>query len=126
VDCEIIGTVPWYPTMRNQRVARGRFFTEQEMEDCSNVCVLSAEAAEKLFPLESPVGASVRVGESYYRVIGVMQLRPQSKAAEATAATDASSTVNRMFIPLATARTRYGEVLRKRRTGARAGARGAR
>src|SRR5690242_15725427 len=24
VDCDIVGTVPWYPEMRNQRVARGR------------------------------------------------------------------------------------------------------
>src|SRR5437867_7025039 len=43
VDCEILGTVPWFPTMRNQRLARGRFFTDQEMDEKSNVCVLSAE-----------------------------------------------------------------------------------
>src|SRR6266436_3663493 len=42
VDCEIMGTVPWYPQMRNHHVARGRFFTDNEMEDKANVCVLGS------------------------------------------------------------------------------------
>ncbi|MSU61175.1 MAG: FtsX-like permease family protein [Pedosphaera sp.] len=119
VDCKIMGTVPWYPSMRNQRIARGRFFTEQEMTEKSNVCVLGAETAEKLFPLESPLGGSVRVGEAYYRVIGVMEAHANGpKTPEASVGGgNTSETLNRMFIPLATAKTRYGEVLRKRRTG---------
>jgi putative ABC transport system permease protein len=118
VDCEILGTVPWFPSMRNQRVGRGRFFTEQEMEESSNVCVLGAETCQKLFPLESAIGASVRVGEGYYRVVGVMEMRPNApEAPDASAGDSTSTTVNRMFIPLTTARTRYGEIIRKRRTG---------
>src|SRR5206468_1790084 len=39
VDCDVIGTVPWYPEMRNQRVATGRFFTEADMEAQTSVCV---------------------------------------------------------------------------------------
>src|SRR5262245_44869987 len=50
VDAEILATVPWYPEMRHQRVARGRFFTDRDVEDKANVCVLGAEMAEKLFP----------------------------------------------------------------------------
>src|SRR5262249_19933988 len=71
VDSEIVGTVPWYPEMRSHRVAQGRFFSDLEMENKSSVCVLSAEAAERLFPLEMPIGGTVRIGSSYYRVIGV-------------------------------------------------------
>jgi putative ABC transport system permease protein len=56
VDSELVGTVPWYPQMRNHRVAKGRFFSHSEMESRSNVCVLGAEAAEKLFPLDVPEG----------------------------------------------------------------------
>src|SRR6185436_284756 len=66
----------------------------------------------------SPIGASVRVGEGYYRVVGVMEARPNaSKALEASLSGSTAPTVNRMFIPLTTARTRYGEIIRKRRTG---------
>ena len=35
VDCEVAGTVPWYPLMRNQRLAEGRFFSEAEMDASS-------------------------------------------------------------------------------------------
>src|SRR5882757_1570609 len=56
VDCNVLGTVPWYPEMRNQRVARGRFFSDADMEEKASVCVLGAEMAEKLFPLDSPLG----------------------------------------------------------------------
>src|SRR5881296_498975 len=33
MDCEIMGTVPWYPQMRNHHLARGRFFSDKEMDD---------------------------------------------------------------------------------------------
>src|SRR5438552_9745160 len=49
VDSEIMGTVPWYPEMRNHHVARGRFFSDKEMEDKANVCVLGAGMVKGLF-----------------------------------------------------------------------------
>src|SRR5215467_6518095 len=54
VDCEVVGTVPWYPQMRNHHVSSGRFFTEADMDEKASVCVLGAEMAPSLFPLESP------------------------------------------------------------------------
>src|SRR6266511_4225220 len=53
VDSEIVATVPWYPAMRNHRVAQGRFFTEAEMESKANVCVLGVEMVGAIFPLDS-------------------------------------------------------------------------
>jgi putative ABC transport system permease protein len=116
VDCEINGTVPWYPEMRNHRVALGRFFTKTDMDNRASVCVLGAETAPKLFPLDNPIGRDVRVGSDYYRVIGVME--PRAKAASPNAAPGASKPAAfQIFIPLETAKTRYGELLAKLRTG---------
>jgi len=115
-DCEILGTVPWYPEMRNHRVAHGRFFNSLEMDEKVNVCVLGAEMVHTLFPLESPLGKHVRVGSDYYSVIGVME--PGGKAPKTDNSPDQAQTAaNRMFVPLETAKTRYGEILLKRRTG---------
>jgi len=119
VDCEILGTVPWYPQMRNHRVAHGRFFTEQEMDNQVNVCVLGSDMVKALFPLDSPLGRQVRVGSDYYSVIGVME--PSAKGPK-TAEPQQENSLNaaashRMFIPLETAKTHYGEFLIKRRTG---------
>jgi putative ABC transport system permease protein len=112
VDLDIVATVPWYPEMRNHPVARGRFFTDADMEASTSVCVLGADAAEVLFPLESPLGRDVRVGGDYYRVIGVME--PRGKGVSLAGAKAAAQEI---FIPLETAKTRYGEVLIKFRSG---------
>ena len=116
VDCEMIGTVPWYPEMRNHRVAQGRFFTEVDMDGKANVCVLGAEVVSALFPLESPLGKHIRVGGNYYQVIGVMEPRgPDVKADEKQ---DTSKTTGKyLYLPLETIKLRYGEVLMRRRTG---------
>ena len=115
VDCEVVGTVPWYPQMRNHQVASGRFFTDGDMDEKTSVCVLGAEMAPALFPLDSPLGKHVRVGAAYYQVIGIMEPRGQGPKTDQQ---DTSKTAaHRMFIPLETARERYGEVLMRRRSG---------
>jgi putative ABC transport system permease protein len=116
VECEIHGTVPWYPEMRNHRVATGRFFTMTDMDNCTSVCVLGAETVPILFPFDSPIGRDIRIGSDYYRVIGVME--PRGKTAQPESGTGGSKpAANQIYIPLETAKTRYGEVLIKRRTG---------
>jgi len=117
VDCDIVGTVPWYPQMRNQRVGRGRFFSEKDMEEDTSVCVLSADMVRALFPLESPIGRDVRVGGEYYKVVGVMEPAAYEPKSDELSADQAKPAAHRMFIPLETARSRYGEVLLRRRSG---------
>ena len=117
VDCEIVGTVSWYPSMRNHRVVSGRFFTENDMDGRTSVCVLGAEMVPLLFPMESPLGKHVRVGGDYYQVIGVMEARGhEAKTDDSTDSKDKSA-LNRMFVPLETVKMRYGEVLLRRRAG---------
>jgi putative ABC transport system permease protein len=116
VDCEVVGTVPWYPQMRNHHVASGRFFTDVDMDGQASVCVLGAEMVRALFPLETPLGKHVRVGADYYQVIGVMEPRGQDPKTEETQE-NAKPASHRMFIPIETAKLRYGEVLMRRRSG---------
>lgn len=116
VDCEIHGTVPWYPEMRHHRVAEGRFFNDLDMAGNTSVCVLGAEMVDALFPLDSPLGRDVRIGGSYYRVIGVMEPKTPTAESEETRSLT-PGTAYQMFIPLQTAKMRYGEILAKQRTG---------
>ncbi len=118
VDTEIVGTFPWYPEMRNHRVTTGRFFTDVDMQAQANVCVLGAEMVPSLFPLETPLGKHVRVGADYYQVIGVMEPRSLEPVGETSGTAGSSKpAANRMFIPIETAKLRYGEVLMRRRSG---------
>jgi putative ABC transport system permease protein len=79
--------------------------------------VIGSEMVPALFPLDSPLGRHVRVGSSYYQVIGVMTPRGKATPQPETERKNAQPAANSMFIPLETAKTRYGEVLRKVRSG---------
>ena len=116
VDCDVVATVPWYPEMRGHRVASGRFFTDLEMDNASAVCVIGTELVRVLFPFDSPLGRDLRFGNGYYRVIGVMSpLVKKAKEEEGTGAD--KSAANQVFIPLETAKIRFGEILIKDRSG---------
>ncbi len=118
VDAEIVGTLPNHPATRNQSVAQGRFFNDLEMDAAAPVCVLGHDVALKLFPAEEALGRDVRVGLNYYRVIGIMEPRARSAASEASIdGPAANAALGRIFIPLETARRRYGEILSRRRGG---------
>jgi putative ABC transport system permease protein len=129
VYCDIVGTLPEFPVTTNNRVWRGRFFTQPEIEDSLNVCVLGFSMARELFPIEDPLHKTVRVGESFYRVIGIMDQMAvvygaglgdengkdadsQNSIAEEDAAAE-----HRMYIPLTAAKDRFGEILVERSSG---------
>ena len=123
VDCDVIGTVPWYPEMRNHQVASGRYFTDAEMENRGNVCVLGAEVVGEIFPLQSAIGKSVRIEQDYYRVIGVMEplgAHISSNESDNTKEdTGLQTEEKRVYVPLSVARTRFGEILVKQSSGSR-------
>ncbi|MSU36533.1 MAG: FtsX-like permease family protein [Pedosphaera sp.] len=117
VDVDIVGTLPDYPVVRNHQVAIGRFFNQADLDAAETVCVLGTEMVQKLFPLDEPLGKDVRIGENYYRVIGIMEPRTTGAFSEGNLEEAGGAPRDRMFIPLETARHRYGEVLFRRRAG---------
>lgn len=120
VDCDITGTVPWYPEMRNHPVAKGRFFNAMEMERRNNVCILGADMAESLFPFGDAIGNSVRVGSSYYAVIGIMERQGGDEGDPSDPSTTSNTrkgAAYSMFLPLSTARERFGETSVRRSSG---------
>ena len=121
VDATAIGTVSWYPKMRSRELIKGRFFTQVEVDSRTNVCVLTEKLANKLFPLHSPVGKTVRMRTSYFRVIGIIEDQVDASKIEdgdgATPIESASGEGMEMFIPITTQEDHFGEVLFKYRSG---------
>ena len=110
----VAGTVPWFPDMSNSPVVFGRFFTDEEMDQSLNVAVLDRATAGRLFPLDNPVGNTVRVERQYYRIIGVIDDRHAGND-EA----EGSGGTHRMFIPLTASRNRFGELIVEQSAGSR-------
>ncbi len=118
VDCDILGTVPWYVEMNNVQMTEGRYFSNREMDDSLNVCVLDSPTALELFPIDPAVGGSVRIGEEYYRVIGVMERETRMlQGQQGESGEGAQAAAYRIYIPLTASRNRFGETLIKRRSG---------
>ncbi|NRB75974.1 MAG: ABC transporter permease [Verrucomicrobiales bacterium] len=113
VDAKVSGVIPIFPEMRNRKVVEGRFFNLLEMEERRNVCVLNREAAEELFPLDPVIGGTVKLDNTYYHVVGILE--------SATALPDNTGGGDElkfeMFIPLETMLERYGDVVMKARSG---------
>ncbi len=123
IDGTTLGTVPWFPEMRNRTLLQGRYFTELEMQQRATVCVLSRSLAKHLFPLSEPIGSTVRIRSSYFRVIGIIS-DDRAAASEQDAPTakgkgkgSKSSEGMEMMIPLTTLSEHFGEVLFKYRSG---------
>jgi putative ABC transport system permease protein len=74
-DVTAVGTTPPYREAARLDLASGRFLTDLDVLDRKRVAVLGASVAAALFPLESPLGASVRLGGDWYRVVGVLEGR---------------------------------------------------
>ncbi|MHA2610711.1 MAG: ABC transporter permease [bacterium JZ-2024 1] len=77
-DARIVGTTPGFPEAASHRVARGRFFTQEEVDMHSRVAVLGSEAKFRLFGPEDPIGKSLSINNVVFTVIGVMASKDTS------------------------------------------------
>lgn len=70
---QLAGVTPGYEITRSNYIAEGRFFTEFEVDHRSDVCVLSADVVEALFPFVDPLDKEVLIDGHKFRVIGVLE-----------------------------------------------------
>lgn len=74
-NINIRGANEFYLANNAYSISEGRNFTPEDMEYLRNVTVLGSEVAEILFPVEEPIGKTVRIEGRPYTVIGVTEER---------------------------------------------------
>jgi putative ABC transport system permease protein len=72
------GTGTGYPTIRNWSLARGTFYTENDIARANRVCVLGQTVARKLFGDVDPVNKIIRLKKLPFRVLGCMEAKGQT------------------------------------------------
>jgi len=119
VEAEIVGTLPEYVQMRQLQIREGRFFSDTELLNDSNVCVLSSTLAERLFPIDDPLAKTVRLGDDYYTVVGIAdpEFFATAQGSPIAGAAGPASTDLKVYIPLTAAKSRFGEILVRRSSG---------
>jgi putative ABC transport system permease protein len=98
VPTSIVGVNLPYFQVRKFSVSHGEIWTESDELLKTKVCVIGATVATALFPGEDPVGQTIRVGRSPYRVIGTLDPRGTS--------TFGDDQDDRVMMPIGSLRTR--------------------
>jgi putative ABC transport system permease protein len=102
---QVVGTSPAYEEVTNFRVAQGRFITPFDLVDAKNVCILGSEIKQELFGYRDALGQALRIGESVFTIVGVMESK---RIREGRAAAIKVRNLNRdVYIPITTALRRF-------------------
>jgi putative ABC transport system permease protein len=72
------GVNPDYLQIRNWAIASGEFFTDRDVRAKSKVAILGKTVVDNLFPNSDPVGEKIRIRNTPFKVIGVLESRGQS------------------------------------------------
>jgi putative ABC transport system permease protein len=78
-NTSMTGTAPDYLDIRNWRIQSGAIFSDDDVDQANNVCVIGATVRDNLFVNgEDPVGQTIRIGQLPFRISGVLEARGQS------------------------------------------------
>ena len=69
----IVGTSSNYDMITNFFPAEGRFISDLDVVDAKKICVLGGDVARELFKLTNPLGQQIRIEDTWYTVVGVME-----------------------------------------------------
>jgi putative ABC transport system permease protein len=117
VDGRMVGCTPEYAEVTRLVVDRGHFISPTDLDQQLNHCVLAAEVAERLFPLQNPIGRRIHVDDdqAYYVVVGV--LKPRNATASIGGSLAAQTFSSDVYIPISTLQRRIGDSVVTRRSG---------
>ncbi len=96
----IVGVTPSYFTVQDLDIQRGRKIAESDMEWNTKVCVIGTEVAADLFGTWDAVNGTIAVGDSMYKVVGVLEEQGSSLA---------GSDDSKILIPYSTASRMTGQ-----------------
>ncbi|MBG87600.1 MAG: ABC transporter ATP-binding protein [Verrucomicrobiales bacterium] len=117
LQCQIIGTLPYYLEITALELKAGRFLTVNDEKNQDNICAITEHLASRLFPYQNPLNQSIRVGSMYFQVVGVVRETSRVEERTKTSKSDGETINNNIYIPMSTSRKRFGELIVKRSSG---------
>ncbi len=74
---QLSGTMPEAEKAPGEVLIDGRWFTQSENEVKANICIIGDSVREAYFPYSSPIGETLDISGTEFRVIGTLQKREQ-------------------------------------------------
>ena len=115
MDVRLVGCTSSYSNVNHLKMDQGRFISDRDQDNLSNVAVIGHEVATTLFPGEQPLGKAVRIGMVFYTIVGVTDHRTASAAIGGSLS--GQDFDKDIYIPLETLRARIGDEIVLIQTG---------
>lgn len=82
IDSRLIGVDNPYFDINNFELETGKFFNESQILSGAAVCVIGYELKKKLFPSSDPIGKTVKCGNVWLTIVGVLESRRVTEQAQ--------------------------------------------
>jgi putative ABC transport system permease protein len=79
-SAKLVGVEPVYFGIYNFELFDGKAFTEEQERLGSPVCVIGSSIKAKFFPTENPIGKTIKVGQHWLTIVGVLKERLVSES----------------------------------------------
>lgn len=78
-DINLVGVSKDFFKFNNFTISEGKNFSKINFENSENVCIIGTGVKNKLFPVETPIGNTIKCGNVYLTVIGIINEKNISK-----------------------------------------------
>ena len=117
---QVFGTTPELLDVLNLRVAvGGRYLVPEDQDGHNRVAVIGSAVADQFFPLDNPLGQSIRIDDGIFQVVGVLE--PVGLAGGAGVALVGRDLNLDVHIPLSTGRMEFSDTVYRRVSGSFSG-----
>ena len=114
LELRVVGTTAdWFDLVRRPVIA-GRVLLAGDVQGHANTVVLTEYGARRLLAAESTIGESLRIGGDLFEVVGIV--KSESGAGGSMQTPDRNTDA---YVPLTTARERFGDFFTQRAAGSR-------
>ncbi len=114
------GVTPELMDAAGLRVDRGRYITQNDMDERAMIAVIGSEVARQMFPQSDPLGQTIRIDDRAFLVVGV--LAPVGLSGGAGASLVGRDLNLDLHIPFTTATQVFGDIVLRRTSGSFTGA----
>lgn len=78
-SAKLVGVDPTYFEIYNFKIEEGQIFTAEQRRTGAPVCIVGKSIRTRFFPVENPIGKSIKVGQHWLTIVGVLEERVVSE-----------------------------------------------
>jgi putative ABC transport system permease protein len=120
ITSQVFGTTPDLLDVARLRLEpRSRYLSAEDLAARAPVCVIGSEVAKQFFRFRDPIGATIKVDNTVFRVIGVLE--PVGLAGGRGSALVGRDLNKDIHIPITTSETQFGDMVMRRQSGSFSG-----